>query len=424
MKSYSNDRPMNHSGDTSVRKVFIGCTDIASLIQEFRTGFAALGIETFTVVHQQSVIQGSAVDINVGASLPRAEWFSDATTGDQVRAIVRNELTQFAWNRAMSECDTFLFLWNSFTPDFRDLLELRQLGKRIVWWFLGEDSRWRGAFDEEMRHYGLAPLRYAYPLTADALTQRLLRLRWAELLSDAVFNTPSQAGLALRPYYDALPYPLNVARIEEGREQRERPVVVHAPSSRDKKGTTEILGVLEELHREGIDFDLELIENLPHAAAMERYRNADVLVGQLYGVTLGRQDRELLAQGRVVVGGISAGMYPQRLPEDFPAVPAHTPDQLRNVLRRILPGAAERRAIAARGRPFVAHYHDPARACRKILDVLAGDSEPDFIPEFFRNSFTPEEELLPVYNATNELVSPAEWYKSGVAKGERAGLRF
>ncbi len=407
-----------------VQKVFIGCTDIASLIQEFRTGFTALGIETFSVVHQQSVIQGSKVDISIEASLPQQEWFSDSKQGEQVRAYTRQELKQYCWNRAIKECDTFVFMWDSFTADFRDLLELRKLGKRIVWWFLGEDCRWRGAFDQQMQEYNLAPLRYAYPLTAEALTSRLLRLRWAEAMCDAVFNTPSQAGLALRPYYDALPFPLDVTRLTEGGEQRERPLVVHAPSSRDKKGTTEILTVFSELQAEGIDFDVDILEGVPHSEALQRYKNADVLVGQLYGVTLGRQDRELLAQGRVVVGGITADRYPQRLPESFPAIPGHTPTELKETLRSILPDIAKRRKIAAMGRAFVSSYHDPKNVCEKLLNCLNEYVKPDYEPKFFRDHFVPEPELTPVYNATTKLVAGTAWYRQGVQAGTRLGLEF
>ena len=403
-----------------IRKVFVGCTDIASLIQEFTHGFAAHGIECFSVVHQQSAIQGSKCDVNIENLTPRHDWFRDKAMGEQARAYVKQELTHYTWQRALKECDTFLFLWDSFRPDFQDLIELRNRGKRIVWWFLGEDARWRGAFDQEMQAIELSPLRYKYALTAEALTPKLLRLRWAEAVCDVIFNSPSQAGLALRPYFDALPYPMDVTRYPEGDTQKERPRIVHAPSARDKKGTSEILAVFEKLRDEGLDFDVEILEGIPHAEALSRYREADILIGQLYGVTLGKQDRELLAQGKVVVGGIRAEQYQQRWPADFPALPA----ELECTLRAIIPDVARRRAHAARGRAFISEYHNPARSCGRILDALQHAIEPDFKPRFFRDAFLPEPELIPLYNAATHLVSGTGWYKTNIASGPRAGLEF
>lgn len=407
-----------------VKKVFIGCSDIASLIQEFETGFAEHGIQCLTAVHGQSVIQGSKCNVNIDQSLPPLAWFRDQAQGEQVREYIREELTHFTWQRALAECDTFLFLWGTFTPDYKDLLELKARGKRIVWWFLGEDVRWRGAFDQEMAQYDLSPLVYQYPLTAQELVPKLRRLRNAEAMCDAVFNTPSQAGLALRPYYDALPYPMSVDRFPEGSPQRKRPRIVHAPSAREKKGTLDILAVLEKLAKGGLEFDLDYLEGVAHADAVRRYRDADILVGQLYGVTLGKQDRELLAQGKIVVGGVRADQYPQRWPEDFPAIPAQTPEQLECVLRSIIPDWSRRRDLAKRGRAFIARYHDPKQTCGRLLDILNGHVAPDFTPQFFREQFEPEPDLVPLYNHATKLVSSTDWYRKHVAPGARAGLEF
>jgi hypothetical protein len=243
-------------------------------------------------------------------------------------------------------------------------------------------------------------------------------------MCDTVFNSPSQAGLALRPYYDVLPFPTDVARYPEGGPQRERPLVIHAPSARDKKGTTDIVAVVQKLRAEGLPFDFEMLEGVPHKDAIERYRNADVLVGQLFTVMLGKQDREFLAKGGVVVGGLPSSRYAQRWPVDFPAVPSHTPDELEATLRSLLPDVERRRAIASKGREFIARYGDPYNSVAQFIEAMLGKRSPDFSPEFFRETFVPETELIPIYNATTKLVQNAPWYKKSVQKGLRAGLEF
>jgi hypothetical protein len=93
-------------------------------------------------------------------------------------------------------------------------------------------------------------------------------------------------------------------------------------------------------------------------------------------------------------------------------------------LRSLLPDVERRRALAAKGRPFIAKYGDPYNSCAQFLEALRGERLPDFTPEFFRESFVPEPELIPIYNATTNLVSQTQWYKRGVKKGTRAGLEF
>lgn len=415
---------MTHAAAGPVNKVFIGCTDIASLIHDFTAGFAAHDVAVLSMVHQRARIQGGRCDYEIAALVPPP----DAGAGAAAReawAARRAQAVQRVWQRAVRECDTFLFLWDSFRPDYRDLAELRRLGKRVVWWFCGDDSRWKPAYDQDVARYGLPPLHYGDPHDRTLLLERTLRLRTAEALATAVVNTPSQCALALRPYFDALHSPMALDRFPHAPGQREVPVLLHAPSRAEKKGTAEILGVLETLRAEGLSFTLRTLEQVPHAEAIDAYRDVDVLVGQLGALTLGRQDRELMACGKVVVGGPTADRYPQAWPADCPAVPALTAAQLAEALRALIPDVARRRAIAARGRDFVARHHDPARTVGRLLEALQGTRAPDFVPTFFRDTFTPESsEALPVHNLGLDLVRESTWYARHVRPGERDGLRF
>src|SRR3989442_660911 len=73
-------------------------------------------------------------------------------------------------------------------------------------------------------------------------------LRW---VPDAEMIPP---GLDLRPYTPVPP------------SDRERPIVVHAPSDRVKKGTEYVIAACEQL-----PVELDIVEGLPHEQAQERY---------------------------------------------------------------------------------------------------------------------------------------------------------
>ena len=78
--------------------------------------------------------------------------------------------------------------------------------------------------------------------------------------------------------------------------ERARPVIVHAPSSRRRKGTEHVIAACD-----GLDADLEIVEGLRHDEALERYRAADIVVDQLNAGWYGVFAIECMALGKPVV---------------------------------------------------------------------------------------------------------------------------
>src|SRR5262249_56362606 len=58
--------------------------------------------------------------------------------------------------------------------------------------------------------------------------------------------------------------------------ERERPLVVHAPSNLEKKGTRFVVEACAQL-----PVDLDVVHGVPHEEAVERFRRADIVVDQL-----------------------------------------------------------------------------------------------------------------------------------------------
>src|SRR5690606_7236590 len=55
-------------------------------------------------------------------------------------------------------------------------------------------------------------------------------------------------------------------------------VILHAPTSRDNKGTSYILKAINHLIEEGYNIELDLVENLSHAELKMRYASCDLMV--------------------------------------------------------------------------------------------------------------------------------------------------
>jgi glycosyltransferase involved in cell wall biosynthesis len=214
------------------------------------------------------------------------------------------------------------------------------LGKMSVMHFLGSDIR--GKLPEQLDWSRRAGARVVGSYDA---------IRW---VPDAVVIPPGidLSGIEASPPSD-----------------RERPVVVHAPSSRSKKGTEHVVAACEQL-----DVELEIVEGLDHREAFERYRNADVVVDQLNAGWYGVFAIEAMALGKPVVTFLHDEAV-RRTEEAFglevPIVRA-TKETLADAMRPLVESPEERRRVGAASRAYVERVHDADAVAARLVDLYAG----------------------------------------------------
>ena len=171
------------------------------------------------------------------------------------------------------------------------------------------------------------------------------------------------------PEADVIPPGIDVRAIEPAPPtDRARPVIVHAPSSRRRKGTDHVIAACEEL-----DADLVLVEGLHHTEAFERYRDADIVVDQLNAGWYGVFAIECLALGKPVVTFLHDEAV-RRTEEAFgmrvPLVAA-TKDNLRALLEPLVASPAERRRIGEESRAYAERVHDLGSVGDRLLDLYS-----------------------------------------------------
>ena len=214
---------------------------------------------------------------------------------------------------------------------------LQALGKKSVFHYLGSDIR------------GKTPDELAYGKRADAeIVGSYDAIRW---VPEAHVIPP---GLDLRPF---TPVPPSDAA---------RPLVVHAPSDREKKGTRFVIEACEQL-----PVELDIVEGVPHEEARARYARADIVVDQLNAGWHGVFALEAMALGKPVVTHLkpdvverSEAGYGIRLP----IVPA-TKETLVDALSPLVVDPALRREIGAASRTYVEQVHDIDRIADRLLDL-------------------------------------------------------
>ena len=258
---------------------------------------------------------------------------------DLAGGLARRQLKQWAaLARLLPRTDVFHFHFGlTLVPQSLQFPILRAARTKSVMHYLGSDIR------------GKTPAQLAYGKKADAeIIGSYDAIRWV-------------------PEAEVIPPGVDLSRIRPAPpSDRERPLVVHAPSSRRRKGTEHVLAAVD-----GLDADLELVEGLHHDEAFERYRAADIVVDQLNAGWYGLFAIEAMALGKPVV----TFLHEEAVRRTEAAFGARVPivnanaETLREALRPLVADAARRRELGAASRAYVERVHDLERITDSLLDL-------------------------------------------------------
>ncbi len=267
---------------------------------------------------------------------PEADWSLDRPEG-----FVRRQLVQWrALAKLLPRSDLFHFYFGlTLVPKSLQFPILRAFGKKSVYHFLGSDIR------------GKTPDQLAYGRRAGAqIVGSYDAVRWvpeAEVVP---------VGIDLTGYRPVPP------------ANRERPLVVHAPSNRRRKGTDHVIAACAALQ-----VDLDIVEGLHHEEARRRYERADIVVDQLNAGWYGVFAIEAMALGKPVVTFLHEEAV-RRTEEAFglrvPLVSA-TKETLADALRPLVASHEARRRIGAESRVFAERVHDVERVADRLLDIYS-----------------------------------------------------
>jgi glycosyltransferase involved in cell wall biosynthesis len=246
-----------------------------------------------------------------------------------------------AFAKLLPQTDVFHFYFGlTLAPKSLQFPLLRVTGRKSVMHWLGTDIR------------GKTPAELAWGRRADAqIVGSYDAIRW---VPEAHVVPP---GLDLRDYIPRPP------------SDSPRPLVVHAPSNRAKKGTAEVIAACAEL-----PVELDIVEGVPHDVARERYARADIVVDQLNAGWHGVFALEAMALGKPVVAHLKPGVV-ERSAEAFgirvPIVPA-TKETLADALRPLVEDVALRQRLGAESRAYVERVHDIDRVADRLVALYAG----------------------------------------------------
>ena len=281
-------------------------------------------------------VEARLVVFDRGRLHPEADWSLGRRGGLARRLAIQGR----ALARLLPQTDVFHFYFGlTLVPKSIQFPVLRATRKKSVFHFLGSDIR------------GKTPAELAYGFRADArIVGSYDAIRW---VPDAHVVPP---GLDLRGYEPRPP------------SDSARPLVVHAPSNRTKKGTQHVIDACARL-----PVELDLVEGVPHEQARERYARADIVVDQLNAGWHGVFALEAMALGKPVVSHLKPDVV-ARSEEAFgvrvPIVPA-TSETLVEALGGLVESPTRRRELGAAGREYVERVHDIDRVADRLIAIYA-----------------------------------------------------
>ncbi len=336
-------------------KVFHGLVNYGSQAGLFAKTLRANGIEALSVSVKDKYKRFVDIEINEGI-----------TDVNSFFNYFFNFFRKIYW---FTHYNTFHFYFGStLFPWQIDLPFYKFFGKKVVMEYLGYDVQ---LYEFSIHKYEITNVRFYKDHNSSIKfdTLKLKRLGFetkyivkqfvcAPYISEFV---PSSAVLPLG--IDLKEYQYSPKEIEDNKI-----VILHAPTSRDNKGTSYILNAIELLITEGYNIELELVENLSHADLKLKYASCDLMIDQILAGWYGTASIEAMAIGRPVICFLRESYFEFiNYGDDIPIINAD-PNNIYAVLKRILDKKEILPDLGKKSRAFVENVHDINVICKNLIN--------------------------------------------------------
>lgn len=273
-----------------------------------------------------------------------------------------NEIVN-VWGEAIQHFDLFHFHY-MLTPilDFRDLAMIEAAGKPSVMHHWGSD----------VRKPSMAKMNNPYVNMDNCPTDEEIHER-LEKVSKYISTALVQDYEVLpyvEPYYKQvhiIPVAIETAKFTPAypRLDEYSPLVVHAPTQPQYKGTAAVERAIGMLQKE-IPFRYQRIEKMSHKQAKEVYRQADIIIDQILVGSFGILAVESMAFGKPVIAYVREDLVGKY--DGLPICSAN-PDTLYDVLKPLLLSAELRNLKGREGRAYVEKYHDSRIVGAQVINI-------------------------------------------------------
>ncbi|MDL4839768.1 glycosyltransferase family 4 protein [Aquibacillus rhizosphaerae] len=266
---------------------------------------------------------------------------------------------------SIQQYDIFHFHFGeTFFPDKRDLSILKDAGKKMVVHHHGSDIRLLSV----ARSFNNPYVRVKPEWTEEKIYNNVSTL--SKYIDHAIVQDHELDGYIsnLYKHTHVIPHTIDTNNFTpQYPTSNKSPLVVHAPTLRDLKGTEYILNAVNELKRSGMSFQFKLIEGMSHDETMKLLSKADIIIDQLRIGACGFISSEAMAFGKPVICYIREDLE-TKYPPDLPVINAN-PSNITNVLKNLIEKPQLWKELGEKGRQYVETHHDSQIVAGRYIDV-------------------------------------------------------
>jgi len=269
-----------------------------------------------------------------------------------------------SYQEILDSYDLFHFHYGTtLCPNFDDLIELKRRNKKMIMHHWGNDVR----FHEQARQNNP----YAY--TGDSPPNEVIHNKLMTItahIKEAIVQD-YEVYEYVKDYYEkvhVLPIAIDLEHFHPNypSEPKKKPLILHAPTNPDFKGTYYIEKVIEKLKQE-YSFEYRRIEKMSHEEVINIYKDADFIIDQVLCGSYGLLSVESMALGKPVVAFIRPDLVPS-FPTELPIVNSN-PDNLYKQVKMLLDNPEQRKELGIKGRQYVEKFHSHDVLVNQLIEI-------------------------------------------------------
>lgn len=250
----------------------------------------------------------------------------------------------------------------------KDLQFYRLFGKKVIMEYMGYDIQ---LYEYSVAKYEVTNVRFYKSKEISLLADVKKQLRYnseIKYVDKQFVCAPYLSEFAPNSTVLPLAIDLNLYQYVPKKTNENEVVIMHAPTSRDNKGTSFILNAVNQLLREGYPIRLLLPENVSHQQLKHLYVECDIFIDQILAGWYGTATIEAMAIGRPSICFIRESYFKYiNYGSEIPIINAE-PSTIYKVLKATIDQKQDLPFIGLQSRAFVEKVHDLKKVTRLLID--------------------------------------------------------
>ncbi|MGG3799481.1 glycosyltransferase family 4 protein [Metabacillus fastidiosus] len=277
---------------------------------------------------------------------------------------LREEKIKNYLEEAIKKYDIFHFHFGeTFLPDKSDLEILKNAGKKMVAHHHGSEVRMLSLAKNLNKYVRVKP-----EWSEEKIHNNLLKL---SSYIDHAFVQDHELEHYVKGYYKnvhVIPHSIDIKKFKPNfPKEKNSPLIVHAPTLRDLKGTEYIIDAVNKLKKAGTPLNFQLIEGKTYSQTKELLSQADIVIDQLRIGAYGYVSTESMALGKPVICYIREDLV-KKYPSELPIINAN-PDNIAPILQNLINQPENWSKLGMLGRRYVKQYHSTHKIAEHYIKV-------------------------------------------------------